>query len=135
MIKQIVELQLRGIDEGGDGAYGASRDGGARVHNGVDYECVPGGVVLSPIVGKVTKIGFPYGDDLSWTYIEIQSGLLFHRLFYVTPHELLLEGDDVAMGMDIGIAQDISQRYPKCKPHIHYEIMDQAGNYLDPNEL
>jgi hypothetical protein len=134
---QAVELEIRN-DPAGSGYFGASRDGGTRAHNGVDYVCVPYMPVLSPINGKVSKHGIVYGDDHQWRYIEItDSDGLRHRFMYVDPG--IEKGGRVAVGDNMGRAQDISQRYierdaPLCNmlPHIHYGIKDSQGNYLDP---
>src|SRR5690606_26576081 len=44
-------------DSYGSGAFGASRDGGSRHHEGVDYTAQAGQDVRAPISGFVTKIG------------------------------------------------------------------------------
>ena len=126
MIRQAIECELRGSDPAGEGHYGASR--GDRTHNGIDYKCVPGAAVLSPVYGEISKLGYPYAD-LQWRYIEItdDSGL-HYRLFYVKPIDFLGVGSHIDEDDIIGIAQDISERYPDqgMTPHIHYEIKDQA---------
>ncbi len=133
MIKQIIPCELRGTDPAGSGEYGASR--GSRTHNGIDYVCVPGCQVLSPVDGVITKRGYPYGDDLQWRYVQItDSDGLMHRLFYVEPS--LGPMKRLRKGSIIGVAQDITQRYPDngMQPHIHLEVKDQAGDYIDPEE-
>jgi hypothetical protein len=73
-------------DSAGQGTFGASRGGGKRSHKGTDYEMKAGELVDSPVVGEVTKIGFPYGDDLSYRYVQITDmDGINHRLFYVEP--------------------------------------------------
>ncbi len=78
MVKKELALKVicpkRTPDAFGSGDFGASRDGGARTHNGQDYSAVPGSTVLSPVAGKVMKLGYPYGDDLSYRYVEIKDG-------------------------------------------------------------
>lgn len=119
-------------DSAGDGHFGARRSGG-RKHNGIDYLCTPGGFVFAPVDGVVTKLGFPYGDDLSWRYIEIRADDgLYHRLFYVKP---LVQVDEiVTAGQIVAEAQDVSKRYPDqgMLAHVHYEIKDKHNNYIDP---
>ena len=133
MIKQIIPCELRGTDPAGSGEYGASR--GSRTHNGIDYTCVPGCEVLSPVDGVISKLGYPYADDLTWRYVQItDSDGLMHRLFYVEPNVGI--GQKISLNMAIGIAQDITLRYPDkgMQPHIHLEVKDQAGDYIDPEE-
>lgn len=130
MIRQLVTLPLRS-DAAGDGRYGAPR--GERSHNGIDYECTPGAPVLSVVSGTVSKLGYCYGDDLSWRYVEIRAvDGLKHRLFYVDP--LVEIGDTVDSMTPIGRAQDISKRYPDrgMLPHVHYELKDLDGNFINP---
>src|SRR4029079_5685517 len=48
---------MREHDGYGDGRFGASRDGGGREHEGVDYVADAGQEVRAPISGYVTRIG------------------------------------------------------------------------------
>lgn len=133
MRKFIVEPVIRS-DKAGDGSFGANR--GRRVHTGVDFVCTPNRDVYSPVDGRITKLGYPYGDDLSWRYVEVMDEEDYrHRLFYVKPADVAV-GDWVDAGDVIGLAQDISKRYPSQEkpmtPHVHYEIMDEEGVFVDP---
>jgi len=130
VIKPIVNPQVRN-DSAGEGHFGASR--GGRKHNGIDFVCTPEDFCFSPVAGEVTKLGYPYGDDLRWRYVEITDDRgLRHRLFYVSP--AVDVGDNVRVGDIVGEAQDISLRYPAqgMTPHVHYEVMDSSGEFLDP---
>ena len=120
----------RGTDPWGSGHYGASR--GKRIHLGVDLAAQPESVLLSPVKGTVTKLGYPYSDDLSYRYVEITTtNGDRHRFFYVEP--LVVKGQKVKVDDSIGIVQDIRTRYAGgMTPHIHYEIKDDQGTYLDP---
>lgn len=133
-MKQIIKGELR-IDPAGDGRYLAQRNGGSRLHKGIDYVCVPSAPVLSDIEGKVTKLGYPYGDDLQWRYVEVSNadGERW-RYFYVTPGVQV--GDQVRRFEPIGLAQDISERYPGSDmlPHVHFEILDAQGEHCNPEE-
>lgn len=122
------------MDSAGDGRYGAKR--GSRAHTGVDYVCTPGEPVLSPVAGTITKRGFAYGDDLKWRIVDIRANDGFlHRLFYVDP--LLDVGTQVTMFQAVGVAQDISKRYPNREmlPHVHYEIKNEDGEHVNPETL
>lgn len=132
----IAILPKRGSDNYGSGAFGASR--GGRSHNGIDYACHPGSKILSPVNGKVTKLGYPYADDLSYRYVQVTDDEgLDHRIFYVSPE--VVTGDVVMAGVTVvGEAQNICRRYPRTtdKPagmtnHIHYEIKG-SGRYINP---
>lgn len=129
---QRITLPIRS-DRAGDGNFGAPR--GSRTHRGIDYECTPNDPILSPVEGKVTRLGYPYGDDLSWRYVEVTDSANFqHRVFYVDP--LVRVGQRVCENDPIGNAQDISERYPAqgMKPHVHYEIKNEDGRYINPQQ-
>lgn len=130
----VVALELRGRDGYGSGSFGASR--GDRVHSGIDFKAPPDAVILSPVSGKVTKLGYPYNDDLSFKYVEItDSRKRKHRLFYVDPS--VSKGDTIKENDPIGSAQHISARYNVhlMNNHIHYEVKTSKGEYLNPERL
>lgn len=124
-----VTLPHRGVDDWGDGEYQAPR--GDRKHKGIDYECPVGAVIHSNVTGRVTKVGYPYSDDLSFRYVEVtDTDQQRHRYFYVYP--LVNKGDAVDEGDSLGLSQDISGRYsdPDKKPmknHVHYEVLTEHG--------
>ena len=129
----------RGSDAWGSGEYGASR--GSRRHNGIDYHTVAGTKICSMTEGKVTKLGYPYGDDLSYRYVEITDpGGYRHRYFYVEPTVKM--GETVQRTDVIGVAQDIKARYDdnperSMKNHVHYEIFKMnfgEREYSDPEK-
>lgn len=132
MIK--VRTPPRNFDECGEGHFGASR--GSRTHNGIDYAAAANSEVLSPIWGFVTKLGYPYGDDLTYRYVEIASNGKRHRFFYVKPSWDMEKGHEVQTGDVIGQVQNIAKRYaPRhMVNHIHYEIKTLDGEFIDPEE-
>lgn len=133
-MEQIIKMSLR-EDAAGSGKFGASR--GSRKHNGIDLTCVPGGYIISPVEGKFTKYGHCYGDDLQWRYVELTEGDgLRHRFFYCEKMPLWKLGMFIWAGDRLGVAQDITKRYPgqNMTPHIHYEILDKDGKYVNPAE-
>ena len=127
-------LPDREPDDYGSGHFGASR--GNRKHNGIDFACVPGTEILAPEDGEVTRLGFPYSDDLSYRYVQItdETGK-HHRVFYVEPEVEV--GFYCVRGITIiGRAQNISARYTergKMNNHVHYEIK-RNGEYFNPCE-
>lgn len=121
-------LPVRGTDQHGSGAYGAPR--GVRTHKGVDYAAWPGSAILSPVPGSITKIGYPYGDDMSFRYVEVTDALgRQHRFFYLDP--IVSIGDTVVVDDELGQVQDLGKRYPGITPHCHYEIKHE-GKFLNP---
>lgn len=128
-------LPDRESDDYGEGYFGASR--GSRTHNGVDKGCFPNAQILAPVDGEVTKLGYPYSDDLSYRYVQItDKDGLNHRIFYIYPHVQV--GEICTAGVTvIGISQDISQRYTekgRMNNHIHVEIK-RGNEYLNPEEV
>lgn len=119
----------------GGGWFGAPR-GGTRTHRGIDYACYPATEILSPVRGVVTKVGYPYGDDLSFRYVEVTDDAGYrHRTFYIEP---CVEVGDKVYDVDvIGKAQAIVTRYPGhgMKNHIHYEVISPDGQYIDPDTV
>jgi len=124
-------LDKRISDKWGEGHFGASR--GDRTHNGVDFCCPAGSAILAPVDGLVTKLGYPYGNDLSFRYVQITTPDGYdHRIFYVNP--LVQDGDKVKKDQIIGLAQDLTKRYVGITEHIHYEVR-YKGEYLNPEEV
>ena len=122
-----IRYAIRGWDGQGCGLFGASRGGGRR-HKGIDFVATSGGVVVSHITGKVTKIGYPYNPKdkrgrgvLRYVQVTDNKGL-DHRFFYVNPSIKL--GKNIRAGMQIGTLQDLSKFYPGITPHFHYEIKE-----------
>jgi len=130
---------LRESDSYGSGHFGASR--GNRKHNGKDYACYPKSKILSPVEGKVTKIGYPYGDDPSFRYVQITTKEGYNvRVFYV--EQIVFVGSLVNQDDVIGLSQKLGDRYPADKDHplgitdhIHLEIKDLQGKYVNPDYL
>jgi murein DD-endopeptidase MepM/ murein hydrolase activator NlpD len=131
-------IKLRGTDCFGSGAYGASR--GSRKHNGIDitendgFLIVANASVIAYEAGEVTKLGYPYNpnDDKkgNYRYVEITSNGYRLRYFYIG---LLVEvGDDIERGQTIGWSQDLECVYPGITQHVHFEIKDPDGKFIDP---
>ena len=124
---KLSELKRRGSDGFGAGHFGAPR--GSRTHKGVDLLAQSGEAINSPVTGTVTKVGYPYGDDLSYRYVQITAGDYDFRVFYVEPSVRV--GQEVTTETAIGSAQDLGRRYPGIPNHVHFEIKSD-GDYLDP---
>ena len=120
------------LDAYGEGRFHASRDGGSRLHEGVDYAARAGQTVEAPISGYVTKIGYAYPGDEVLRFVEIENPALHlqARVFYVDPDVEV--GQAVAVGGPIGRAHTLQQKYPDgIIDHIHLEIADARGRKLD----
>lgn len=124
-------MPFRKCDVQGCGHFKASR--GTREHNGVDMACRPGQRVFSPVSGRVTKIGYVYQDDLNFRYVQVTSGGYDYRMFYLTP--FVTKGTEVLYGDIIGRSQKLGDRHPKITEHVHFEIIDGHGDYVDPTPV
>lgn len=125
---------LRGKDPLGDGAFGASRSGGTRSHNGIDFRATPGEAIFAPISGTVTRIAYPYADDMRYTGIEIKNESYTVKMFYLIPTAKV--GTAVKKGNQVGIAQDISAKHgAQMINHVHFEVYDNTGRLLNPTAL
>jgi peptidoglycan LD-endopeptidase LytH len=124
----------RGHDRFGDGFFHARRDGGARPHEGVDYDSRAGQDVIAPISGYVARIGYAYPGDERFKYVEIDNPALkvTARVFYVDPEVQV--GDSVELGRVIGAAHSLQARYAGITDHIHLEI-ERSGRKLDAQTL
>jgi murein DD-endopeptidase MepM/ murein hydrolase activator NlpD len=121
-------------DRMGLGNFGARR--GSRTHKGLDFSAEPGTVIYAVDDGEITKIGYCYGDDLKYRYVQITThdGLDL-RYFYTTLQPLLSIGDQVLKGQALCVVQDISSKHSTDKKtminHYHFEIKE-AGQHINP---
>jgi murein DD-endopeptidase MepM/ murein hydrolase activator NlpD len=123
-------------DAYGSGAFGASRDGGSRDHEGVDFVADAGQAVVAPISGYVTKIGVAYAGAPELKFVEITNPALKYeaRVFYVDPQVEV--GDAVRIGRPIGRARTLQNRYAAgMTDHVHLEIQDRRGDRMDATRV
>ena len=128
--------EMRGHDAYGEGEFGASRDGGSRRHEGVDFKADAGQDVKAPISGYVTKIGYAYPGDRTLKFVEITNPALRYaaRVFYVNPQVEV--GDSVAIGHTIGAAHSLQKKYPRgMTNHVHLEILDRPEHRIDAGRM
>lgn len=126
----------RAHDAYGEGRFGASRDGGVRDHEGVDYAANAGQKVVAPISGFVTKIGQAYADHPDLRFVEITNPALGHvaRIFYVDP--TVEVGQTVRLGDPIGQAHSLQAAYPGgMTDHVHLEIMGPDQRRFDAAQV
>lgn len=122
----------RGVDDFGSGAYGASR--GSRTHNGIDYCAQPSSIVHALTGGEVTKLGYPYADNINFRYVQITDHEGFNwRYFYVKPSVEV--GDKVNADDSIGFVQDLNTRYKGITPHVHLEVKTDSGTFVNPKVM
>lgn len=123
-------------DAYGYGAFGASRDGGTRMHEGVDYVSVPDQTVLAPMSGFVTRLGYAYAGDMNLRTVEIVNPALNYvaRILYVDPSVTV--GQAVHLGETIGHAQSLQGKYPGgMTNHVHLQIAREGRDWMDARLL
>ena len=119
------------VDGHGLGKFMASREGGQRLHLGVDITGEPGCLVLMPADGVILRESFPYLKNTEWRGALIQVNNLQINMFYMVLYSGLL-GTRVKAGTPIGVLQDISRKYPanmlmgKMLPHLHMQVSVMA---------
>tara|TARA_R100000687_G_C6385871_1_gene134883 strand:- start:47 stop:433 length:387 start_codon:yes stop_codon:yes gene_type:complete len=124
------KLLVRQHDKHGAGYYKAPR--GSRLHNGIDY-AAPVGLHILPIrEGLITKLGYPYGDDNSFRYVQVSADGYDFRYFYLSP--LVKVNEYVYTETPIGTVQDLEPRYNGITPHCHLEVK-KYGQFINPEEI
>ena len=131
----------RGSDEWGSGHFMAPR--GTRDHHGIDFLVSESSIVYSMVTGTVTKLGTCY-RGAQYRYVQVDDDNGNHvRMFYIMPSVLV--GDLVKMGQNIGVAQNLADRYPadfshsKSMPnHVHLEVVKKGTlfsgkEFIDPD--
>jgi hypothetical protein len=136
----IIVPPIRKTDAYGSGHFGASR--GVRTHKGIDFACYPGSEIYAPATGIISKLGYPYGDDLSFRYVEIfTDDELRVRVFYIKP--IVISGENAIKGITlIGISQELGVRYPSNEhhahaitEHVHVEVKSGETGFIDPTDM
>ena len=126
----------RSHDAYGSGAFGASRDGGERAHEGVDYVSQPGQVVVAPMSGYVARVGYAYGDDAILRTVEIVNPALNYvaKVLYVSPSVEV--GQAVSVGAPIGRAQNLLRKYPNgMTNHVHLQVARKGRAWMNAERL
>ena len=122
-----ISSTIRKQDSYGSGEFEAPR--GGHKHRGIDFSIN----VHAVSSGEITKLGYPYSDDLSYRYVQITDVNGYDvRYFYIEPNVKV--GDKIHAGAIIGQMQDLGKRYPGITPHWHFEVKDKNGNIVNPHD-
>lgn len=132
---------VRQIDAAGDGRFGASRDGGTRLHLGLDLIAHPGDDIIAPCECEVTHIGLAYaGSYLGAIHLRGWSSWSAYtfKLLYVEPEVTV--GEILVAGEIVGSSQSVADYYAAkgingMTNHIHFEVHNAAGEPIDPLTL
>ena len=127
---------VRPRDAFGEGVFKARRNGGTRLHMGVDICAWPGQEVVAWTHGLVyMRPARPYEDDDRFSGVLLQRADKSEvKLLYMAPREGLSPGTLLQPGDIIGRAQDLRVKYIGITPHLHIELW-QNGERVDPSEL
>jgi len=110
------------VDAMGDGHYGSSRDGGTRIHKGVDFIAKAGQDVFAPFNMVVERVARPYAKHPEYEGIAWRTKTMTGKMFYFKPLTSII-GKEVKQGDKIGVAQDLQLLYgSKMTNHIHFQI-------------
>ncbi len=125
---------LRGQDGFGSGAWGASRDGGARLHQGIDILSDVNQNIESPFSGRLQYLsGSKRGVDIFPT--DPTTGVDKVRILYVNRPASMVAGVnyDISAGNPIGTSAQLSTLgYPSGVPqHIHVQVQVN-GRWVNP---
>jgi hypothetical protein len=139
-------------DDWGKGHFGARR--GSKYHDGLDLIVTPGQPIFSMIDGLVEKYEQCYSKDPRWRGIQIANAMLRVELWYMEAQNTVAVDEYVNAGQMIGVAQDISEKYPptnkiphEMTPHIHVRVTLRSysaissgryvsfDQYIDPSLL
>lgn len=133
---------VRNHDSWGAGNFGASRDGGSRKHDGLDFLTVPGDEIVAVIPGRVVRTGWAYPDG-KMNSIHLHGTGEFDgwqvQYLYVNPDAALV-GPPFQPGDRIGIAQDVAGYWTAKSPghaepmknHCHLRITIVESRLVDP---
>ncbi len=134
---------IRGDDSWGSGSFGAPR--GKRLHDGVDFICTPGQKIWFPFdTGYMVRVANPYSKP-GYSGCEIHAmdngNSYICKIFYFQPDLYFIHsgenGPIISQGQTIGIAQDISKKYPDITWHIHLQVRESGRltDWIDPTTI
>lgn len=120
--------------EGGERTSGyGMRDhpvhGGNRMHHGVDIAAPSGTPIRNAVAGRVTR-AMRTGGGGNTVYVQGVDGRQY-RYLHMNRIDVK-EGDTLAAGTNIGT---VGSTGTATGPHLHFEIRDEEGNSLDPDEF
>jgi len=119
----------RKTDALGSGHFGASRDGGARLHLGLDLKTYPGQLVYAPISGILTP----------FMYNGMHAFKIEGKFFTVTVLYLMLpprKTGHVFRGEWVAKAANIKPTYGQgITNHVHFAVKNKDGENINPKTV
>ena len=123
---------IRKEDRHGFGAYGVSRDNGARTHAGVDYSGKAGSQVVAPHSGWVEIVD----DGVRITGRDNNGTIFSSKVLHIAP--IVRAGQHVTGGQPIGKIRDLRSQFPEIINHAHIEVYTVKHGITtkhDPNDF
>lgn len=146
MLSPTGELTVRGPDAiaPDGGAFGATRAKwkvreGRRVrvpysHTGLDLTVEPWGAIIAPRLGTSKRIGIAYPNEFRYHSLLLDLGTWEMKILYVWPY--CSKGKTIHRGEVIGLAEDLTKRYPGVTNHVHVMIRRKGTRrWTDPLPL
>ena len=97
--------------------FGAPRDGGKRLHKGIDISCPNGTEIRCYANGTVDKVA--YDGDGYGHYVKVKHGEGFYSLYAHCKSISVSQGASVSGGQVVAISNNTGS---STGPHLHYEI-------------
>jgi hypothetical protein len=126
-------LKSRATDRYGSGQFHAGRTKGKKhhEHQGLDVQAKPNESIFSPIDGDIIREAVPYPP---FTGVVIRGKGAYAgyevKLFYVQGYF----SGHVTAGTPIGVAEDLSIKYPGITNHVHLEVRS-GGKVVPPFDV
>jgi len=108
--------------------WGASRDGGARSHEGIDIFARRGTPVIAAAPGMIRRVAeTPIGGKVIWQRDEDGNSLYYAHL----DRQVAVEGMTVAIGDTLGFVGNTGNART-TPPHLHFGVYQRGSGAVDP---
>ncbi len=99
-------------------------------HNGTDFKAEKGAVVSAIYGGKVEKVAYTTQNGYTITIKQTDGNTA--EYMSLSSETLVEEGDSVSVGTQIGYVSDSMSNEQNDGAHLHLELTDSEGNWVDP---
>jgi len=108
--------------------WGASRDGGARTHEGIDIFAKRGTPVIAAAPGTIRRVSeTPIGGKVVWQRDEDGNSLYYAHL----DRQVAVEGMSVEVGDTLGFVGNTGNART-TPPHLHFGVYQRGSGAVDP---
>lgn len=102
-------------------------------HNGTDFTADAGAIVTSICDGTVQSVKYSTQDGYVVTIANADGNTAIYKS--LSSNVLVEEGAAVSLGTQIGYVSDSMSSEQNEGAHLHLEMLDKNGDYLDPMSL